>query len=49
MKKQSPPEYVMKGKTYNSIQRAEKLKEQFLANGYKILTENNKKVTFVKK
>jgi len=49
MKKQNEPEYVMKGKNYNSIQRAEKLKNQYLANGYKILTENSKRITFIKK
>ena len=48
-KSKTAPEIVLIGKNYNSIERAKERKKYFLANGYKILTENSKKITFVKK
>jgi len=48
-KPKTAPEIVLIGKNYNSIERAKERKKYFLANGYKILTENSKKITFVKK
>jgi len=41
-------EYVFTGKNYLSIQRAETRKNELLVLGYKILSENSKKTTFVK-
>lgn len=42
-------EYVFTGKNFLSKQRAEARKNELLALGYKILSENSKKITFIKK
>lgn len=46
--KKSKIEFVFIGKNYNSIERAEIRKKHLLENGYKIISENSKKITFEK-
>ena len=41
-------EYVFIGKNFLSIERSMVKKNELLANGYQILRENSKKITFVK-
>lgn len=48
MKKLPLIQYVFKNKEFNSQKRADQKKEKLLADGYKIISENNLKITFKK-